>query len=86
MTLPAPPVSIPAKRDLNRGPVDSDLMPDFMLTSAPDRPEKHFPIRKRCPRVGLAGGLPTVHHLGRTVKTSPTQKLSAKKLPLRKTL
>src|SRR5437899_9752891 len=85
MTLPAPPVSIPAKRDLNRPPVDSDRRPDFMLTSAPDRPEKQFTIRKKTPTGHPRRPLAPVHHVGRTVKTSGPQKLSAKGLSLRKT-
>ena len=55
MTLHPPPVSILAKRDLNRPPVDSEARPDFVLTSGPERPEKHFTFSKRPQRVILAG-------------------------------
>jgi hypothetical protein len=86
MTLHPPPVSIPAKRDLNRPPVDSEARPDFVLSSGSERPEKHFTIRKKSATGHPRRPLAPVHHIGTTVKTSSPQKLSAKKLPLRKTL
>jgi hypothetical protein len=85
MTLHPLPVSFSAKRDLNRQPVHSDLRSDFVLTSPPDRPEKHFTIRKKTATGHPRWLLAPVHHVGTIVKTSGQQKLSAKDLSFPKT-
>jgi len=83
MILHPPPVSIPAQRELNRGPVDSGARADFVLTGGPERPEKHFTIRKKTGTGHPRRPIISVHQVGRTLKSCGPQKLSAKKLSLR---
>src|SRR5438445_4773641 len=83
MILPPPPLSIPAQRELNRVPLDSRPRPSFDLASGPQRPEKHFAIRKKTQPGGPPRPIASVHQVEGTLKTSGQQKLSAKKLSLR---
>jgi len=86
MSLRLPPISIPAKRELNRGPLDSEAKPHFVLTAGRDRAEKHFTIRKKTGTGHPRRPVASIPSRWRTAKTSDPQKLSAKGLWLRHTL
>ena len=86
MTAHPLPVSIPAKRDPNREPVDSESTADFTFTSILAHPAKR-PMRGKTNAAGQPLRLPGPRNpLPMAEKTSPSQILSAKKLWLRKTL
>ena len=86
MTAHPLPVSIPAKRDRNREPVDSESTADFTFTSILAHPAKRS-MRGKTNAAAQSFRLPDpANRVPMAEKTSGSQILSAKKLWLRKTL
>ena len=86
MTLHRMPFSIPANRELDREPVDSEVTPDFAFTSILAHPAKRS-MRGKTNAAAQSFRLPDpANRVPMAEKTSGSQILSAKKLSSWKTL